>query len=321
MTDEQISSKWLCHQRADIFAERVNAGEVGIVCTGVGLSGVPHVGTLSQIIRAIELQRNGVPVQIVLGDVDAYLGKRRDGKIIPLEETRALAKKYHDFIVGLGFVDAPPSILRAQFENVDVMRTSLLLTPYTDHQLYARAEEELHGVYAAKGRVDTDMSPSRMAALLLMTADFLHHPIAAGVPNVLVSLGVDEHQYVRFGQELLVRLISQGAAGDRSLLAGIYTKMTRGLNGAPKMSKSIPGSAITGDMDPNLIYSLIMTGDNEFVDPGDSAVMQMIEALTFYDKSRLMTAATEAANHTQIWEQIKSDFAHYLIGLFAGWPK
>ncbi|MEK7219470.1 MAG: hypothetical protein AAB687_02220 [Patescibacteria group bacterium] len=68
------------------FANASSADERVIATTGFGLSGTPHMGTLSQILRALRLQQAGIPVQVVLGDLDAY-----NGKNTPLDRAHELA--------------------------------------------------------------------------------------------------------------------------------------------------------------------------------------------------------------------------------------
>ncbi len=120
------------------------------------MSGIPHIGTLSQILRSIALQKAGIPVQMVLGDLDAYNGKAR-----PLTETLKLAEKYKKFILKLGFNPKFPSILRSQYNEFGVLRTSYLIGHFMDDSMFQEAEEDLHGFYSKKGKVDKDMSYRR----------------------------------------------------------------------------------------------------------------------------------------------------------------
>ena len=53
---EVMRAKWLCHSGLELLGEDKSSF---IITTGVGLSGIPHMGTLSQILRAIFLQKNG----------------------------------------------------------------------------------------------------------------------------------------------------------------------------------------------------------------------------------------------------------------------
>src|SRR3989304_9876324 len=100
---DDLQRKWLCHHGGDKFAKNFNKKK-SIVTTGLGLTGIPHIGTLSQILRAISLQKTGIPVQMVLGDLDAYNHKAK-----PLKQALELADRYKKFILKLGFNPNPPS--------------------------------------------------------------------------------------------------------------------------------------------------------------------------------------------------------------------
>ena len=59
INSRNLQYKWLCHYQGNAFAKALHDNKKCIVTTGIGLSGVPHLGTLSQILRAIFLQKNG----------------------------------------------------------------------------------------------------------------------------------------------------------------------------------------------------------------------------------------------------------------------
>ena len=76
MEQDELRTQWLCHYKGNEFAKRFNDDKKRcMVTTGFGLSGPPHMGTISQIMKAVRLQKHGIPVQIVLGDLDAVNGK------------------------------------------------------------------------------------------------------------------------------------------------------------------------------------------------------------------------------------------------------
>ena len=97
LNKNDLQRRWLCHHGGRKFSKSINKKK-SIVTTGLGLTGVPHIGTLSQILRSIALQKAGIPVQMVLGDLDAYNHKAK-----PLEEALRLVKKYKKFIFGKKF--------------------------------------------------------------------------------------------------------------------------------------------------------------------------------------------------------------------------
>lgn len=109
ISKNEMQLMWLCSYHS-LKNKKVNC-ENTLFTTGIGLSGVPHMGTISQIIRAIKLQRGGNKVQIVLGDIDAYTGRH-----ISWTQTQHLKEKYRNFILKLGF-NFQTGILRAQSDK------------------------------------------------------------------------------------------------------------------------------------------------------------------------------------------------------------
>ena len=57
---ESMKRRFLCTSGGEEFAQAVRNGEKCIVTTGFGMSGIPHLGTLSQIIKIVELNRHGM---------------------------------------------------------------------------------------------------------------------------------------------------------------------------------------------------------------------------------------------------------------------
>ena len=86
-----LQYKWLCHYKGDVFANALHDGQKCIVTTGIGLSGTPHLGTLSQILRTIFLQRAGLNVQLVLGDLDSYNARNQPLDVV-LERAEKLLR-------------------------------------------------------------------------------------------------------------------------------------------------------------------------------------------------------------------------------------
>lgn len=115
-----LQYKWLCHYEGNAFAEALHSGKDCIVTTGIGLSGTPHLGTLSQILRAIFLQKAGLKVQLVLGDLDSYNARNQ-----PLDVVLERAEQYKAFIRRLGF-DESKGILRNQYNNDEILKTAYL---------------------------------------------------------------------------------------------------------------------------------------------------------------------------------------------------
>lgn len=314
---DDLQRMWLCHHDGKSFAKDLREGRKIIVSTGFGLSGEPHVGTLSQILRSISLQKAGIPVQIVLGDLDAY-----NGKNIDLKRTLKLAKKYEKFILSLGFNKREGSILRAQYDKLDILRTAYIIGHFMDDKMFNEAEEDLHSFYHKRGKVDKRMSYRRKLSLNLMIADFIHLHMAQKYKNVLVMLGIDEHQYIRFGRETIKRMKKSKQFNNFSMtLSAIYSPMIKGFYNYPKMSKSFPKSSINVNMKPKEIRDKIIHGEGKSDKPENNVVYQMMASVSYYSAKKIKKLYNLCLKGDSDWEEAKRDYADVLIKICSKWKE
>lgn len=311
---DDLQRKWLCHHGCDKFSENFNKKK-SIVTTGLGLTGVPHIGTLSQIMRSISLQKKGIPVQMVLGDLDAYNHKGR-----PLKEVLKLVEKYRKFIIKLGFDTKSPSILRDQYNELHVLRTSYLIGNVMDKEMFSYTNEDMHEFYSQRGKIDAEITYRRKLSLNLMIADFIDLNIRQGFDNILVMLGVDEHIYVRFGKETVRKLKEyKKIEGFDMDLAALYSPIIKGFYNYPKMSKSFPKSGITLDMDPEEIKERILNGEGDYDKPENNVVYQMMVSASHYDLNEIKERYQWCLNKSPEWEKAKKDYAEMLIKICSLW--
>ncbi|MGH3565435.1 MAG: hypothetical protein ACRDRH_05285 [Pseudonocardia sp.] len=103
---DTLNARYLCHHHGENYLGA--APQRRIVTTGFGMSGPPHLATVSHILKMIELQRGGERCQIVLGDLDAYNGKAK-----PYADVRELAERFREYSLRLGF-DPHAGIVRSR---------------------------------------------------------------------------------------------------------------------------------------------------------------------------------------------------------------
>jgi tryptophanyl-tRNA synthetase len=304
---DELNVRWLCHHRANDFAATPPTSRV--VTTGFGMSGVPHMGTVSQIRGIIALQAGGERCQIVLGDLDAHNGKGRS-----LEQTRELAERFTRFCRRMGF-DDDAGVLRNQFNDLDCLRNMYLLGFYANDADFDRAEEDNHGYYTAMGLVDDRMTFRRQLSLSLMAADFV--TLGQDFDAVLVMLGVDEHKYVRFTREVAQRFGQDTSLRGDFTLASIYSRLTSGFGGHPKMSKSIPDSSINVTSTADEIMARVMSDDSRT--PHTSAAYQLICQMFFRPYGECLDLIGECASASPMWRKTRSELADYLISIAELW--
>jgi tryptophanyl-tRNA synthetase len=293
---EDLEQIFLCHQGLYEFRD---SDKQKAVLTGFGLSGVPHLGTLSQIHRSGLLNRAGYEVEVVLGDLDAY-----NGKLVPLHETRSLAETYGRFLEASQLLDPRTSHVRNQYDRPEILRAAYLLGRYVSDSLFEKAEEDLHGFYSARGKVDESMTYRRKLSLNLMIADFFH--LGQRAPEVLVMLGLDEHQYVRTAQSIGEQVVKDECGLQPVRISSLYTPLIKGLNGYPKMSKSFPDSGITLDMEDDAIEHAVTREKDDYENPSESVIYQIACGIGVREDVKLgdIRAAAEAKGSD--WRDIKS---------------
>ena len=298
---EVMRAKWLCHSGIEKLG---SVKKDFIITTGVGLSGIPHMGTLSQILRVVFLQKNGFNVQMVLGDLDSYNARNKN-----LQYVVDLSKRYEDFICQLGF-DANQGILRNQRDYPEINQRAYLLSKFVSDQDFLDTEEDLSNLYIKEKAYNGITFPVKQA-ILLMLADFIE--ISNNYSAIIVMLGLEEHKYVR-----LARAIVERAEIDFNICS-IYSRIIRGLNGYPKMSKSIHGSAISVDMSPAEIRNSILNESDDYDVPENSVIYQMMSAVSDYSSEEIAAIYVECQSRNAFWQLRKKDYAERLVRICANW--
>lgn len=209
------------------------------VITGLGINAAPHLGTLYVIRRALDLQRHGLFVQIILGDLDVR--NARAG--VRWSDTEDLVQRYRRFLTAIGFADdGVRGTITSQYENTRSMRNAFMLAGSVDESDFSDLEEDIFSLYRQTGAY-RGLAFSVKQAMLLQLADFISPLLSGGYQKVLALSGLDEHRFASKADEVCQRYL-----GREGCVAGIFLKMIAGMNRCPKMSKSLPGSAISLDM-------------------------------------------------------------------------
>lgn len=307
-TKRDLQRIFLCHSGLYNFNSARSSDK--LVTSGLGISGIPHIGTLSQIYRLELLSQAGYRAQLVLGDLDAYCGKKT-----PFGYTQELSDKYMGFIQLSGMLRGDNSIIRKQTGDYSSLFMMYLLARFTEDSDFNDIEENLHEFYVSKNKVDADVTFRRKLSLLLMTADFFS--AGQSYANVLVMLGIDEHKYVRFAQKMLDRIDTVTSDIRSPRINSIYTPMIRGLNGYPKMSKSFPESGITLDMSDDIIFNNIMSQEKaQYIQ--EDVVYQIICAIGLGGITNFETIE-DAHKSNRAWNDIKEQLAIRIIGFAKLW--
>jgi tryptophanyl-tRNA synthetase len=122
---------------------------------------------------------------------------------------------------------------------------------------------------------------------------------------------------VRFAREVADRFGQDTCLRGSFALASVYTRLATGFGGHPKMSKSIPGSAIGVTSTPEEITALV-TGDDART-PETSPAYQLICQMFFRPAAECAVLARECAAASPAWRRVRAEFAEYLISITELW--
>lgn len=288
ITGESLNNKWICSYNLNNFVKGLEKNEKCIVIMGIGINGIPHIGTVSQILKAIYLQKKGFFVQIILGDLDVY-----GARSTPFAEINKLLKKYENFIISLGF-DINKGIIRNQYEHPEILRTSFLLSTVIKDKDFEEIEEDINSLYKTE-RVYGGMDFNVKQSISLMFADFIHPCLFEDFKHVLIISGIDEHGYVWKADEIRKRL------NIDMTISGLYSKMLRGLNNYPKMSKSIIKSNINLSINKKELEKIILLEGFLYNNHYDSFVYQLMQNVSFYDNDYLKKVKANCDLKNEEW--------------------
>ncbi|MDO4611628.1 MAG: hypothetical protein Q4B34_02100 [Candidatus Saccharibacteria bacterium] len=295
---------WLCAYNLEGDIQPSNT----LVLMGIGVNNVPHMGTVSQFLRAIFLQQRGYKVHIILGDLDSY-NLRGSG----VKEAGKIAEKCHIFIRALGFDTVKArGIIRNQFDHEEVMKTAFLIAPSVKEQDFFDVEEDLSYYYQEVGLYQ-GLEFSTKQSILMMFADFIHPGLIGGYKNVVVLSGVDEHAYVKKANEIASRL------GANFAVHGLFSPIIGGFNEQPKMSKGLASSAIYVNTPKRVIDELIQNTPSAG-NHNDSIVFQLMRGILFRDP-KFLQEAEEDFYDEQRWAMRKRNFSNTLSQICELWDK
>jgi len=299
----------------DVEALR-DAGDETKFIASAGLTGTPHVGTVAQMFAVKRLDEAGFDTEFLVADYEKYAGSGRD-----LDVVRNLAADYETFLDRIGYEGE----VRTQYDAEDVMHTAFRLAPYwetePDFEMDVDPtpwEQELKAAYERDQVELADASGGtefgRNLTGLLCLADFMHPSLAEGYERAVFVLGVDEHALYEYNHYLV-----DGSPFDPAF-EGLFTRMVRGLNGYPKMSKTIPGSGIKMDMAPERVRELVREADED-CPPVESPLYHMMCLVSEYDADRLADLEAACRDGGEAWDAAVEAYAAYLGNLAANWPE
>lgn len=313
--NHEIDYKFLCHDRGE-FISSFSISNMALV-TGFGPTNAPTAGTLSVILRLLDIQNTTrIYSHVIISDLGALNSRKK-----PFSELLRYTDQFIAFICELGF-DLSCGEIRTHNNNDHARVTSIASSVLTLDD-FLENKEVTEDMYKRLKIQGNDFST--MVDQTFTVADILLPIMRDNKKLVLVSSGLEEHYYPRLTRIVIDRISkSRGGLGElidgEPVISAIYGKIISGLFPYVKMSKSIPDSAINiGDTEKVISDKILHCGPrNEFV------VLQMMEIASNWNTVKINHAKEVFNNlNTDIneWKNLKQEYLDYFLQIKNIWEK
>ena len=200
-----------------------------------------------------------------------------------------------------------------QRENKDILLTSYMISSYVDDRDFYELEEEINFLLIKQGKFN-GMSFSVKNAYNLVFADFIDPCINSIFDSVIYTCGIDEAQYAWKANQIIKRM-----GYENKNISSISSKLIRGLNGNPKMGKSLANSSIdvnTSEEDlVKIIKVLLNNGDIKLI-------LDIITSLAIFDTEFLNYLTKLSTEDKLKFEKlVLEDFAEKINNTLSCWTK
>jgi tryptophanyl-tRNA synthetase len=322
LDNEYLATKFSCHDNLQYLNEVSDKKKV--IVTGFGPTNSPTAGTLSVLLKTISLQREtGYDTEIIISNLGAYLSRNVEWDIL-----NTLTKRFVEFIHNSGFNQDKGRIrTHIDKENLGIstfVSENILTTE--DFNENKEATENLYGMMNLLGPkfgiiTDSTYTVSDIIKPLFRKEYVKDQPHEK--ERVLVVAGIEEHYFPRLAKIAINRINEQFPSQyicENAKVSALYTRLISGLNPYPKMSKSIPDSAINIGDSVNQIKDKIMkcSDENEIV------ILEMITQASNWSYEKISSASIAYQNRFKApnaWKLVKEDYTMHFIEISKIWHK
>lgn len=300
-----LKNKFSCHYSLDKFDE-VSKNKQHLI-TGFGPTNAPTGGTLSMILRAIFFEREtGIDSTIIISNLGAF-----NSRNIKLEKIDYLTGRFIKFIRALGYKGE----LRTH-NNFNLLVASSLTSKVLTIKDLLENKEVTTDLYKKLGIQGKDF-PTFVDANFTV-ADILLPSILKKKERILVFVGIEEYYFPKLANVVLQRFNKYHKtqfAPQNTIVSSVFGHLIEGLNGFPKMSKSIPESSINLDDSRNDLERKILKCDPK----DEKIILQMINLVSDWDLKKIDNANEAFKEKTAAWDEFKKDYLDYFVELKKLW--
>jgi hypothetical protein len=297
------------HEQSAWDALRIDPGERHVV-TGFGPTNAPTAGTLSVMFGLVELERRlESPATAIISELGAW-----NSRNVPWRDLILVRDGMMAFLRDLGFRGE----IRGQLDHANLVRAGRIARYLSLADFYEN-REELTNLYGELGLLGSDVGV--VVDALYTVADVLG-PAESDARAILMVAGLEESYFAALARLVLGRQREEGALSlDWDVqLGALYFHVLPGFQGVPKMSKSIPGSAIHLQMDESLLRERICSAN----DADQEAIWAAVELASGWSPSAITEArrAFEArTDDPDAWRLVREAYLATFVELAVRWRR
>jgi len=279
------------------------------IVTGFGPTNSPTGGTLSMILRTLMLERElGTKSTIVISNLGAF-----NSRNIDIAKIGYYTCRYIGFIKSLGFKGEVRTHVSRNLQVASSITAKVLeLKDFNDNQ---EITTELYKSLKIQGRdfstlIDTNFT----------IADILLPVLSEGKSRVIVCSGIEEHYFPKLANLVLRRLDQQFPnifCPNNAQVSALFGRLIRGLNGYPKMSKSIPSSSINLDDSRHILREKILSCRED----DEGIILQMMKLVSGYSPAEVLSVQRAFNDGGEKWKLAKEEYSNYLLNIKNKWDE
>ncbi len=305
-----LAARFSCHDNLDTFEEV--APEDQVIVTGFGPTNAPTAGTLSVIMKALELQKRlGCEAEIIISDVGAFLSRNKSWT-----DLSSLTAVFMRFIAKLT-AGNDKILIRSHIDKDNLGIASFINEHILDTQTFLENKEATELLYEELGLLGSKfgiIADSTYTVADIIKPFFNKNNTSCKIYNkkrVLVIAGPEEHYFPRLAKIALQRLKSKFGNTYIDMdteISALYTRLIPGFSIFPKMSKSIPESGVCLNDNPaDIIHKIVECSEEDH-----HCILEMVLQASDWNDLQLSQAIQAFNNRIECpdaWRQIQIDYS------------
>ena len=309
----ELNDKYLCYTPNIPKILEKDKKDIGIV-SGFGATNTPTVGTLSVILKLIELQnKTDLYTYCIVSDLGSM-----NARNIDIKKVLDLTEKFKEFIVKMGFNTKNGEI--RTHNDLDHARTFSIIARALCLNDFLSNGEATDDTYKRLNLKGNDFSV--LVDHVYTAADVMLPIFRDGKSGIIVPCGLEEYYHTNIGGIAFERLMQDESIKELIpkdvMIGNLYSKLIKGFYPYFKQSKSIPNSSVNlGNTKDEIVDKIINCSNRD-----EEVILDMITLASNYSKEKINIAIDAFKNRDRDykrWYEIKKEYIDYFMSIKETW--